>query len=438
MNHASLWRLAVPMILCNTSTALLGLVDTAVVGHLQEVYYLGAIAIGAVIFNFIYWGMGFLRMSITGLTAQAYGRRDYDACRSLLALSLLLAFCIAILLLVLQRDVLSFSLWFLQGSDEVRHYAGIYFQWLIWGAPAVLSCLVLNGWLLGMQNAKAVLYVLVATNLLNVVLDLLFVFVFDMDVRGVALASVIALYFGLLLACILVRSELRRHQGRWLSSSILNLQHFKKIFFLQQNIFIRTICLIFVFAFFTRQGAKQGDVILAANAILLNFQLLLALLMDGLANAVEALIGKAKGAADRAMFIDHIKTVSLWSCVVAIMVSLFYFAAGRAIIDLLTDLPSIRFEAYRYLPWLILSPVVAVWCFVLDGVFVGLMLAREMRDTMLLSVIVIFLPLWFILQPLGNHGLWLAFMIFFIARGVTLLYTALRIERGDGLVPLIS
>ncbi|MCK5669116.1 MAG: MATE family efflux transporter [Gammaproteobacteria bacterium] len=419
----------------NISIALLGLVDTAVIGHLDEAYYLGGIAIGAIIFDFIYWGMGFLRMSTTGLTAQVHGRNDNNSCRTILAQSLITAFLIAMMLLIFQRHIADLVLWLIEGSTEATFYARTYFEWSIWGAPAVLSLLVMTGWFLGMQNARATLMVAVTVNIINVILDFVFVFGFDMDVRGVALASVISLYIGMVLAVLLVLRELRINQGEWLIADILHIQGMKEILALNQDIFIRTICLIFVFGFFTRQGAKQGDVILAANAILLNFRALMALGLDGFANATEALVGKAIGAKDRKAFVVNVKTATFWSFVVAISFALIYAVAGKSMINLLTDILPIRTEAYQYLPWMILSPIVAVWCFLLDGIFIGAIRAKEMRNCMLISTFMIFLPAWYLFQGYGNHGLWIAFIIFFVARGLTLAYASFQIESEDGFVP---
>ncbi len=440
MNHSTMWRLAGPMIVSNISIALLGLVDTAVVGHLGQPYYLGGIAIGAIIFDFIYWGMGFLRMSTTGLTAQIHGQTnnqdDNNACRTILAQSLITAFLIAMIVLIFQKHIADLALWLLEGSEEVTFYARTYFEWTIWGAPAVLSLLVMTGWFLGMQNARATLIVAVTVNIINVVLDFVFVFGLDMDVRGVALASVISLYIGLFVAVFLVSRELRINPGEWLIADILHMQRLKEILALNQDIFIRTICLIFVFAFFTRQGAKQGDVILAANAVLLNFQALMALGLDGFANATEALVGKAVGSKNRKAFVDSVKTATFWSFVVAISFALIYALAGKSMINILTNILSIRTEAYQYLPWMILSPLVAVWCFLLDGIFIGATRAKEMRNSMLISTFLIFLPAWYIFQGMGNHGLWLAFIVFFIARGLTMAYASLIIEREGGFVPV--
>lgn len=434
MNHARVWALAAPMVVANVSTALLGLVDTAVIGHLNQAYYLGGIALGSIIFHFLYWGMGFLRMSTTGMAAQAYGRQQNDACRTILLQSMVLALFIASLMLILQRPILDLTLYLLQGSSQVKHYASTYFIWAIWGAPAMFSIMVISGWLLGMQNARATLQITIIVNLLNIILDIFFVFGLNMDVRGVALATVISLYTGLVLAVILVFQQLKHDHGKWGVANALNLPQLKRAFSIHRGIFIRTICLISVFAFFTRQGAQQGDTILAANAVLLNFQLLLALALDGLANAVEALVGKSHGSKDREQLRIDIKTVFFWSTFVAIGFFLSYALAGQFLINLLTDLPLVRQTAYEYLPWLIISPLISVWCFVLDGIFIGATKAQEMCNSMLISTFLIFLPAWLIFSELGNHGLWLALTIFFAARGITLLYTFIKIERSSGFI----
>lgn len=432
MNHVSVWRLAGPMILSNISFALLGMVDTAVIGHLDSHYYLGGIALGAVIFNFIYWGLGFLRMSTTGLTAKCHGRQDHRASYTILYQSLLTAGIISLLILILQYPLIELSLWFLQGSNNVEQHARIYLSWSIWGVPAGLFLLVIMGWLLGIQNARAVLYLNIATNLLNIILDVVFVLIFNLDVRGVALASVISLYSGLLLAFFWVYNEPQIKHCRCRIVDILNIRQLKKILSVNQNIFIRTLCLLFVFAFFTQQGAQQSDVILAANAVLLSLQSLLALALDGFANAVEALTGKACGAHDKTAFNDAVKTCSFWSLAIATGFTCFYGFSGQWIINLLTDIADIRTSAYSYLPWMVLSPLISVWCFLLDGLFVGTIRSREMRDSMLCATGLIFLPAWWLLKDYGNHGLWLAFMLFFAARGIILTYIAFAIQRKNG------
>lgn len=425
------------MIISNISIAMLGIVDAAVVGHLQHPYYLGAVAVGAVVFDFLYWGMGFLRMGTTGIVAQAHGKNDTEEMRSVLAHAMFIALFVAVAILILQQPLIRIGLYLIGGSDEVKFYAHTYFNWTIWGAPAVLISITLFGWLLGMQNAKATLYIAITINIINIVLDFVFVFGFDMDVRGVALASVISEYSGMLIAIILVSRELRKYPGKWRRDSLLDMQRIKGMLKLNQDIFIRTICLIFVFAFFTRQGAGRGDLMLAANTILLNFQTLMALGLDGFANAAEALVGKAIGAKDRQAFLNAVKTTIVWSFLIALLFSSLYGFAGKFLIDLITDIEAVRSLTYNFLPWLILSPFISVWCFLLDGIFIGATRGREMRDMMLISTFVIFLPAWYTLQFMGNHGLWLAFMLFFLARGLTLAIVFWKIERTDGFVQSI-
>ncbi|MFQ5660090.1 MAG: MATE family efflux transporter [Gammaproteobacteria bacterium] len=437
-SHAEVWRLAGPLILSNISIALLGLVDTAVVGHLHQAYYLGAVAIGAVIFDFLYWGMGFLRMGTTGIVAQAHGKGYPDEMRSTLLHAVLIALVIALTILLLKKPIIDVGLHLIGGSAEVKLNARIYFMWAIWGSPAVLISITMFGWLLGMQNAKATLYIAITINIVNIILDVLFVFGLNMDVRGVALASVISEYSGMGMAAFLIVRELKRYPGMWRRNLILDARRLWGMILLNQNIFIRTVCLIFVFAFFTRQGARQGDLILAANAILINFQTLMALGLDGFANAAEALAGKAIGANNRQAFVNVVKAATAWSVCIAIGFSLFYGLIGGAIIDLMTSIDAVRTMTYTFLPWMVLSPLISVWCFLLDGIFIGATRAREMRDMMLIATFLVFLPAWYFLQPLGNNGLWLAFMLFFAARGLTLGFASVRIERTGGFVRAIS
>ena len=431
-SHKKVWLLAGPLIISNISIAVLGMVDTAIVGHLNKPYYLGAVAVGAVIFDFLYWGMGFLRMGTTGVVAQIHGKNDNDQIRSTLVHAIAIALFFALLFLLMQLPISKVGLFLIGGSEQVTHYARIYFNWTIWGAPAVLCSMAVMGWLLGMQNAKATLIIAITTNIINVVLDFFFVFGLNMDVRGVAIASVIAQYAGLFLGGILVYRELIKHPGQWRCATILNKERFSSILVLNQNIFIRTICLIFAFAFFTRQGAVQSDLILAANTILLNFLFLLSMALDGFANAVEAIIGKAIGGRDRQAFKEAIRVAVFWSAVVAVIFSLLYGLMGKQLVNIMTDIDSIRMTTYEFLPWIIIFPLINVWCYFLDGIFFGATKGREMRDMMIISTFFIYLPAWYLFQFMGNHGLWLAFSCFFVARGVCLGIAYFRIEKYEG------
>lgn len=427
--HKAVWRLAGPLILTNISIALLGIVDTAVVGHLQAAYYLGAVAVGAVIFDFIYWGMGFLRMGTTALVAQSEGSEDADEMRTVLCHSLIVSLVIAFTILFFQDLIVETGIRLVGGSEQVQYYTRSYFYWAIWGAPAVLVTMSLVGCLLGMQDAKATLITAVLINLVNIVLDLLFVYGFHLDVRGVALASVCAQYTGVVVAAYLVRRNLSRYSGSWRREMIFSGQRLRRLLVLNQNIFIRTICLIFVFAFFTRQGARQGEVILAANAVLLNFQLITALGLDGFANAAEVLVGKAIGARSREQFKRAVLLSAQWACLISLALTILYFMFGQLLIAMMTDLREVISFAEDYLIWVVVLPVISVWCFVLDGVFIGATRSAEMRNTMLFSTFMVFLPAWYLSQVWHNHGLWFAFLLFFIARGLSMGFVAYRIER---------
>ena len=428
------WLLAGPMIITNVSLALLGLVDTAVIGHLDSAVYLGGVAIGSVIFDFLYWGMGFLRMGTTGFIAQSHGQQDTNALRTVLGQSLIIGTILAILILVFQSPIIDAGLYLLDGSEEVKHYANIYCRWMIWGAPALIVIYSIVGFLLGMQNAISTLKLAVFINSLNIILDIVFVVGFEMDVKGVALASVISQYMGVLLGLWFVKKELNLNPGVWIKAQILNLEKLKRFLSLNNDIFLRTICLILVFAFFTREGAKHGDLILAANSILMKFYLLMALALDGFNHAAEALVGKAVGARNKKNFILTIKLALKWSLVFGTAFTIFYWIAGHWIINTMTDLENVRELAKTYLPWMIAMPLVSIWCFLLDGVFIGATRGKEMRNSMLACTFLFFLPLWYVFQFLGNHGLWLAFTLFILVRGITLGLYYYYIEKKEGFI----
>ncbi len=420
LRHAELWRLAGPMILSNLTIPLLGLVDTAVVGHLDSPHYLGAVAVGGVIFSFLYWGFGFLRMGTTGLTAQALGREEGDELRAVLARALLLALALAAALLLLQSVVARLAFSLVEASAEVEAGAALYFEVRIWSAPATLAIYALVGWFLGMQNSRAPLYLLLFTNSLNIVLDLWLVVGLEMGVAGVALASVVAEYCGAALGLALVPALLRRHPGRLRRRQMADWDALRRMATVNHHIFVRTLCLIFSFAFFTAQGAKLGDAVLAANAVLMNFQTLMAYALDGFAHAAEALVGRAVGRGDGRGLRRAIATAAFWSLLVAVLFTLLYAVAGRWVVDLLTAIETVRQAAYLYLPWLVAAPLISVWSYLFDGIFIGATHTRAMRDTMLLSTFGVYLPAWYLLQGWGNHGLWAALMLFMAARGVTM------------------
>ncbi len=412
------WRIAAPMILSNVSVPLLGMVDTGVVGHLDNPSYLGGVAIGATIFGFLYTGFNFLRMGTTGIAAQRYGARDYDGLRVSLGQALITALAIAVLLLMLQGPIGNLALGIVGGDAEVTREAATYFWIRIWSAPGTLANYVLIGWFIGLQNARVPLAMFLTINLTNIVLDLFFVIGLGMKVDGVALASVIAEYTGLGVGLVYAARALRRHPGRWPAAKLLRLRQYGTFLAINGNLLVRTMALMFTLAFITAQGARMGNLVLAANAVLMQFQNLTAFGLDGFAHAAEALVGKAVGEGRREALVRAVKLALKWSLIFAGAFSLAYFVAGPLLVRILTGLPEVQETALRYLPWMILSPLVSVWSFLYDGVFVGATRSREMRDVMLVSTFAVFLPSWYLLQDLGNHGLWLAFLLFLASRGI--------------------
>ncbi len=431
--HSRVWRLAAPMILSNLSIPILGIVDTAVMGYLPEPYYIGAVAIAALVFSFIYWGFGFLRMSTTGLVAQAYGRNQCDELGAILGRALLIGCCVSVLILLMQKPIAAMTFYFIDASIDVETNAAAYFFIRVWSAPAVLATYALIGWFLGTQNAYAAMWILLITNIVNLVLDILFVVYFDWAVEGVAWASLIAEYSGVLVGLSLCQKQSHRIGMRFSWRDVVKLQALRRMMSINYDIFIRTVCLIFTFAFFTAQGAKKGDIVLAANAVLMNFQTFMAYGLDGFAHAAEALVGGAVGAKDKSAFWGAVKVAGFWSIIVAVIFTAIYGLAGQHIIMAMTDLEAVRSAAFEYLPWVIVSPLISVWSFLLDGIFIGATRSVEMRNTMLIATFGFFLPAWYFLDFMGNHGLWFALLIYMAARGVSMACVLTYLHKTDKL-----
>lgn len=419
VTHRQVWQIAGPMIIANITTPLLGLVDTAMVGHLSSAHYLGAVAIGSMIFTFVFWGFGFLRMSTTGLTSQAYGENDPHKMQAILMQSAWLALLIAVLLLLFQTPIIRMALQLIDSSHEVEHYAAIYFNIRIWSAPATLLNYAILGWLIGREASRAALLMVLVINIINIVLDALFVLGFGMNVDGVALASVIAEYGGLLMGILLLKHYGFSKDSFRLSLTKQILQTSHRGLQVHGNVMIRTFLLISCFALFTTQGARQGDTVLAANSVLLNFITFMAFVLDGFANATEVLTGKSIGRRSPEMLKSSLNITGFWSVLMAASFSLVYLLFGEKIIRALTSIDAVIDYADNYLVWVIIAPLLAVWSYLLDGVFIGATRSREMRNTMLFSALCCYLPAFYLLQVFGNHGLWAALMIFLAARGLS-------------------
>ncbi|MEE4162273.1 MAG: MATE family efflux transporter [Woeseiaceae bacterium] len=415
--NRDVWRIALPMILSNVTVPLLGMVDTGVTGHLDSEIYLAAVAIGATIFSVLYTGVNFLRMGTTGLAAQACGASDYTGLRTTLGQAVIVALSIAGFLVLVHRPLGTLAVGIIGDDPAINALARDYFNVRVWSAPGTLVNYALIGWFLGAQNARVPFLIFLTINLTNIVLDLVFVVGLGMQVKGVALASVIAEYAGAAVGGAFVVGMLRAHPGEWLAGKLSRPGEYAAFFSVNANLFVRTMALMFTLTFITAQGARMGGTILAANALLMNLQNLTAFALDGIAHAAEALVGKAIGARRRDALEASVRLTLRWSLGFAVALALLYVVLGPVLVRVLTDLEDIRTTAMRYLPWLIASPLISVWSFLYDGVYVGATRAKEMRNIMIASAVV-FLATWYVSTPLGNDGLWLSFLVFLAARGI--------------------
>lgn len=422
------WALAAPMILSNLSVPMVALVDTAVVGHLPHTHQLAAVAVGGSLYTLLTWAMGFLRMGSTGFAAQAAGREDGGALRQVLLQGLGLGVLLALLLSLLALPFSAAALSLMQPSAELDQLARDYFQIRLFGLPASLATYALIGWLLGTQSARGPLAILLTANLLNVTLDLLFVLGLEWGVAGAAWASVIAEWSGALLGLWLTRGALRRYPGQLDLAALRRWSNWRPLLAVNRDIFIRTLALQLVFFLITVQGTRLGDATVAANALLLNGLTLTAYALDGLAHAVEALCGHALGARDRTALRRSLLIAGTWSVLASAAFALFFLIGGQAFVALLTDIAEVREHASQFLPYLAVLPLLAVWSYLLDGLFIGATRAREMRDAMLIAL-ALSLPLAWLLQGLGNHGLWLAFVAFMGLRSLVLGVYAWQLSR---------
>lgn len=418
--YRRVWAVAWPIMLSNVSVPLVGIVDTAVVGHLPDPTFIGAVALGTVVFSFIYWGFGFLRMATTGLVAQDLGAEDYDELRATLARALLLAGILGIAVVALRGPAGEVAFWALEGSSSVEGFARDYYDVRVFGAPATLINYALLGFLIGIQSTRAALALMLLLNLTNVLLDVVFVMGFGWGVKGVAAASLIGEYVAAVFGLMLVRRVLERTGGRWQSYRLFNASRMRNLLGVNLNIFLRTLCLLLAFFHFTSTGARLGDVILAANAVLMHFQTFMAYSLDGFAHAVEALAGSAYGAKDRRAFSSAVRASTVCAVVVAVGYSAVYAGFGSSIVAAITGIEEVRRTAEAYLPWLVLTPIVSVWSFMLDGIFIGTTRTVAMRNAMLVSLLVFLAAVWLFLPLWGNHGLWAALMVLMVVRALTL------------------
>jgi MATE family multidrug resistance protein len=410
-------KLAIPNIVTNITVPLLGLVDLALMGHLNDPVYIGAIALGSIIFNIIYASLNFLRMGTTGMTAQYWGAKNESEISLVLIRSILLAFAIAIILLIFQNPIEWLSFKILDGTDQVISYAQEYYYIRIWAAPATIGLYALMGWFLGVQNAKIPMIIAISINMINIGLNFLFVLYFDMKSDGVALATVIAQYTGFIIAIILLLKKYKKYAVWFRFNIILKSEALIRFFKLNSDIFIRTLLLLLTLAFFTNTSAKKGEDILAINTLLFQFFFIFSYFADGFAFAGESLTGKATGAKDKALLSKTIKRLFLWGWGAAIITTIAYLIGIDYFIKLLTSNNQLIELSKEYSIWVILIPLTSLGAFIWDGVYIGTTASKQMRNVMIISSIFIFLPAYYSTANLwGNNALWFALNVFMLVR----------------------
>lgn len=413
--------MAIPNIISNISVPLLGAVDTAVIGHLEHIYYLGAIAIGSLIFDFIFWGFGFLRMGTTGLVAQAFGENNSLKTKIILRRVLIVAGSASIAIIILQIPLIEFSLWVIDASPEVETYTRLYYNIRIFSAPATLSLFAINGWFLGMQNARYPMIITIFLNILNIGINLLLVFYFGMNVDGVAWGSLLASYCAVGLAFLLYKYKYGMQKVAISWADLIELKELKKFFSVNRDIFIRTMCLIFTYAFFTATSAKMGDTWLAANTILLQLWYISSYAVDGFAYAAESLVGRYYGAQNFKKMKKAIWYCMGWGLSFGAFGTTLYWIFDEQLIRIFTNKPEVIETALVVVFWLIIAPVVNSICFIWDGIYIGATATSAMRNSMLIATICFFIPIYYIIEPVAeNHALWIAMTSFMLIRGVTL------------------
>jgi multidrug resistance protein, MATE family len=419
ITHRSVLAIAVPIMLSNVSEPLIGVVNTAVIGQLPDPSYIGAIAAGALIFSFVFWGFGFLRLSTGGLSAQAVGAGDKGEVAAVLIRALVIAVGAGLLLIALSPFISRLAFELIGGSPGIREHGQVYFGLRIWSAPFALINYCVMGWFIGQARAKLAFLVQLFLNFGNMALSALFVLGLGMTADGVGLAALIAEIAAAALGLGLASTMLFGMAADFDRALIFNRARLWRTIAMNGDVMVRTLCLVFAFAWFIARGARAGDVTVAANAVLMHFFSVAAYLIDGFAYASETLVGQSVGARNRDRFRAAVRITSIWALVVGAASTAIIWLAGPWLIDLMTVSPEVRATARIYLFWAALTPLLGTICFQFDGIFTGAMATRDMRNMMIVSLAV-YMAAWWLLEPVfGNHGLWAAMCIFLVARGLT-------------------
>ena len=414
-------HIALPSIVSNITVPLLGMIDVAIVGHMGDAAYIGAVAVGSMIFNLVYWLFAFLRMGTSGMTAQALGRRDLTAVTSILVRSAAIAVGTAALLIVLQVPLRRLMFWLIGPTLDVAPFAAAYFRIAVWGAPASLGLFALMGWYIGMQNTRIPMFISIMQNIVNIIASLTLVYGFGMKIEGVATGTVVAQYAGLLVAIGLLAKYYGKIFRKYGSMAICRRKESRPAnaaYHVNRDIFLRTLCLVGVNLYFTSAGARQGAVILSINTVLLQLYLFFSYFMDGFAYAGEALCGRYYGARNGTAFRATLRRLFVWMLIVTTTYTLIYVAGGMQIIGLLTDEPQVVETAHDYISWAWMIPVAGCVAFIWDGVFVGLTATRGMLLSSFLAATMFFGTYGVTAGFMGNHGLWLAQIVYLAIRGV--------------------
>lgn len=411
-------HIAIPSIISNITVPLLGLIDVTIVGHLGSASYIGAIAVGGMLFNMIYWVFGFLRMGTSGLTAQSYGAHDLKEVTRILLRSTGISLMLALALLILQYPIRLIAFELIDTSAEVQQLATLYFHICIWGAPATLGLYSFSGWFIGMQNSRFPMFIAITQNIVNIVASLLFVFVFGMKVEGVALGTLIAQYAGLFMAYLLwlrYYRPLRKYISR---KQLFTHDAMKRLFQVNRDIFLRTLCLVAVTVFFTSTGAAFGDVVLAVNTLLMQLFTLFSYIMDGFAYAGEALTGKYIGAGNRQELQCTIRHLFGWGIALSLAFTLLYGIGGKEFLGLLTNEQSVISASGDYFYWVLAIPLAGFAAFLLDGICIGATSTHIMLKAMVVASGSFFLIYYSLHNVLNNHALWLGFIVYLALRGI--------------------
>ena len=431
IGHREVVAIALPIMLSNATVPLIGFADTVVVGQLGQAHLIGAVAIGATIFNFLYWGFGFLRMGTTGLTAQALGAQDGPEVAANLHRALLIALAAGLAMIAAQSLIAWAAFQIMGASEAVEHAARTYFEIRIWAAPAGLINFALLGWFIGLGRAGLAFAIQIFLNIVNVFLAVLFVIGLELDIPGVGAAALLAEWSAAILGLMLARADLVRRGASAPLNRVLDVARMKRTFQVNTDIMIRTLCALAAFVFFMAQGARAGDVTLAANAVLNSITMVAIYLLDGFAFAAESLVGRSIGARTQSRFREAVLVSTVWAGGTGVLLTLGIWFTGPLIVEFMTTSADVRSAAREYLIWAALMPIVGVWCFQLDGIFIGATRTADMRNMMILSVL-IFFAVWSVLQPLyGNHGLWASMLVFNVVRALTLLARFPALERAS-------